>query len=181
MQEQLRSISQEIMSLKGEIDGKSGGLGDIKRELENLKNKASGLDAGAVGARGAREPTVASHSRLETDGHRPTSHGQNQTRRRATPAANSSDTYDRRYDFDRKSKFQNNFRGRESLGRDFSGHPEEMRARRDTAAGRQSKWKTYALIGVTVAMLGPLRPLSLKLFSHLWENFVGPSDDEDLW
>ena len=30
-------------SLKGEIDGKSGGLGDIKRELENLKNKAGGL------------------------------------------------------------------------------------------------------------------------------------------
>ena len=94
-------------------------------------------DAGAAVARGAREPTVPSHSRLETDGHRPTSHGQNQARRRATPAASSSDTYDRRYDFDRKSEFQNNFRGRESLERDFSGHPKEMLACRDTAARRQ--------------------------------------------
>jgi hypothetical protein len=43
MQEQLLAISKEVMDLKTQMDS-GGGLGDIQKELEALKDQASGLD-----------------------------------------------------------------------------------------------------------------------------------------
>ena len=66
MQEQLQAISAEVNALKGEIDGQAeGGLGGIKRELDQLREQASALDGrrGGGGQRRGEPPRLAGGSR----------------------------------------------------------------------------------------------------------------------
>ena len=159
MQEQLAAISAEVSSLKGQIDGGAGGLGDIKKELDGLRNQAGLLDGGGGGGGAARGGAVPGGARQRQLG------GGGGGASRANPAG--------RMDHQPRGLNSSNMTGSAGTQR-WSEEDKRLLSRKKVQADRERPLsggvvsnKTIFIIVFVFLLVGPFRQLVFKLLKEL--------------